>query len=130
MMDALVATALGVLRVDLTTGDTETSDDELERPTEVDTGLPLVVATDRQGATIAALVDRRPPLVISHDAGVTWHEAGGGLPAGRAIAISPDHPDHMLFATESRLYVSDDGGRFWRVLDLELPAISAVSWLP
>ena len=35
----------------------------------------------------------------------------------------------MLFATESRLYVSEDGGRFWRVLDVELVGITAVAWV-
>lgn len=127
-MEALVATAFGVLRVDLESGETEEADLELEPATLLETGLPLVVATDRQGATVVAVVDRRPPLVISHDAGSTWHEAGGGLPPGRAVAISPEHPDRMLFASESRLYVSADGGRFWRVLDVELPGITAVAW--
>ena len=47
-------------------------------------------------------------------AGATWREAGGGLAPGVAVAISPDHPDLMVYATAERLYVSHDGGRFWR----------------
>jgi hypothetical protein len=34
----------------------------------------------------------------------------------------------VLFAGEARLYVSTDGGRFWRALALELPEIEAVAW--
>jgi hypothetical protein len=75
-----------------------------------------------------AVVDRRPPPVVSDDSGATWREAGGGLPAGRAVAISPGHPDDVLFASASRLYVSRDGGRFWHALALELPEIRAVAW--
>jgi hypothetical protein len=45
------------------------------------------------------------------------------------VAISPDHPDRMLYGSESRLFVSDDGGRFWRSLALELEGITAVAWV-
>jgi hypothetical protein len=57
---------------------------------------------------------------------VTRREAGGGLPPGRAVAISPEHPDLVLFASENRLHVSRDGGRFWQALALELPSITRV----
>ena len=88
--------------------------------------LPLVVAAASVGSTVIAVVDRRPPLVVSHDAGSTWHEAGGGLPAGRAVALSADDPDLVVFAGRNRLYISKDGGRFWHALALELPEIEAV----
>ena len=91
--------------------------------------LPRVVATAGAGATVVAVVDRRPPLAISNDAGATWHEAGGGLPAGFGIAVAEDDPDRMLYAGRSRLYVSTDGGVFWRALALELPDIAAVAWI-
>jgi hypothetical protein len=90
--------------------------------------FPLVVAADAAGSTRIALVDRRPPLMVSYDAGQTWNEAGGGLPPGRDVAISDDHPDLVLYAARNRLYLSEDGGRFWRVLTPELPAIEAVAW--
>ena len=93
----------------------------------VETGLPLVVAAARSGSTVIAVVDRRPPLAISNDAGRTWREAGGGLPAGRAIAIAGDDPDYVLYAARNRLYLSEDGGRFWRALAPELPEIEAVA---
>jgi len=78
------------------------------------------------GATVVAIVDRRPPLAVSHDAGRTWRERGGGLPRGVALAIDEDDPDVVLFAARNRLFLSQDGGRFWRALTLELPEILAV----
>jgi len=91
--------------------------------------LPRVVATAGSGATIVAVVERRPPLAISNDAGATWREAGGGLPAGFAVAVAEDDPDRMLFAARNRLYLSTDGGVFWRSLEPELPDISAIAWI-
>ncbi len=49
-------------------------------------------------------------------------------PAGFAVAIHPDDPDRVLFAARNRLYLSVDGGRFWRALEPELPDIEAVAW--
>jgi hypothetical protein len=98
-------------------------------PPDVVVDLPLVVAADGAGSTIVAAVDRRPPLVVSHDAGTTWHEAGAGLPLGRAVAVSAEHPDRVLYASENRLFVSLDGGRFWQALTVELADISAVAWV-
>ena len=66
--------------------------------------------------------------MISDDAGQTWREAGGGLPAGTAVAIDPDDPDLLLFASESRLFLSEDGGLFWRGLELELIGITALAF--
>jgi hypothetical protein len=129
-MRALVECALGVALVDLDEDElVELGEGELPARS-LELSLPLVVAADRVGARIVAVVDRRPPLVVSDDAGATWHETGGGLPPGRDVAISPDHPDTVLFASAGRLYLSGDGGRFWEALALELPEISRVSWLP
>ena len=72
--------------------------------------------------------DRRPPLVVSADAGATWTETGGGLPPGFAVAVSPEDPDRVVYAARNRLYLSTDGGRFWRSLAPELPDIHAVAW--
>lgn len=91
--------------------------------------LPRVVAAARSGATIVAVVERRPPLAISRDGGATWSEAGGGLPAGFAVAVADDDPDRMLYAARNRLYVSRNGGVFWRSLPFELPDVVAVAWL-
>ena len=88
--------------------------------------LPLLVAADAAGSTVVAVVERRPPLVVSNDAGRTWREVGGGLPPGRAVAIHPDDPDVVLFAARNRLYLSRDGGLFWQALAPELPEIEAV----
>ena len=54
--------------------------------------------------------------------------AGGGLPKGTAVAIDEDDPDRMLYAARNRLFVSTDGGRFWRALTPELPEITAVAF--
>jgi len=101
----------------------------IERPA-IETGLPLVVAAAAVGATVIAVLDRRPPVAVSHDAGRTWTEVGSGLPAGRAVAIADDDPDLVLYAARNRLHLSRDGGRFWRALSVELPEIEAVVWLP
>jgi hypothetical protein len=78
---------------------------------------------------VVAVIDRRPPLVVSNDAGRTWRESGGGLPPGRAVAVADHDPDLMLYAARNRLYLSEDGGRFWRALVVELPEIQAVTLL-
>ncbi len=94
----------------------------------VELNLPRLVAAAASGSTVIAVVDRRPPLLVSGDAGATWREVGGGLPLGFAVAIDPDDPDRVLYAARNRLYLSTDGGRFWRSLEPELPDIEAVGW--
>jgi hypothetical protein len=89
--------------------------------------LPLLVAAAGAGSTVVAVVKTKPPLVVSYDAGRTWHESGRGLPAGRAVAVSDENPDIVLYATRNRLYLSRDGGRFWHGLAIELPEIQALS---
>ena len=98
------------------------------RPQDAEVSLPLLVAAAATGSTVVAVVERRPPLVVSNDAGRTWRESGGGLPAGRAVAVAEDDPDLMLYAARNRLYLSEDGGRFWRALVVELPEIQAVAF--
>jgi hypothetical protein len=124
---AAVRTATGTYAVDLEAEEVLGEDDEFE-PQAVKVELPRVVAAAAAGSTVVAVVDRRPPLAISHDAGRTWREAGGGLPPGYAIAIDGDNPDVMLFAARNRLYLSEDGGIFWRALVPELPEIEAVAF--
>ena len=82
---------------------------------------------DAAGATIVLLLDRRPPLMISQDSGTTWSERGSGLPPGRAVALG-ESPDDVLFAARNRVYVSRDGGVFWRAVTVELPEIRDVAW--
>jgi len=78
---------------------------------------------------VFAVVDTKPPIVVSHDAGTTWRESGRGLPAGRAIAIAVEDPDTAVYAARNRLYVSRNGGVFWTALAVELPEIEAVALL-
>lgn len=87
----------------------------------------LLVDVDAAGSAIVVCVDRRPPLLVSHDAGTTWSERGAGLPAGRAVALGTT-PDDVLYAGRNRLYVSRDGGVFWRALGVELPEIHDAAW--
>jgi hypothetical protein len=124
-VNATVRTASGFYVVDLETEEVLGAGDEFDPP-RVSVELPRVVAAAAAGSTVVAVVDRRPPLAISNDAGATWREAGGGLPPGFAIAINDDNPDVMLFAARNRLYLSENGGIFWRALVPELPEISAV----
>ena len=130
-MNAAVETAEGVYTVD---AESEQVVDfvagaELSEPERPRVELPLLVTAAAEGSTVVAVLDRRPPLAVSHDAGRTWREAGGGLPPGRALAIGDGDPDRILYATANRLYVSRDGGRFWGALEPELPEITRVAWL-
>ena len=130
-MNVAVESADGVYTLDPDTEEVldfvagaELSEDE---PPRVE--LPLLVAAAAEGSTVVAILDRRPPLAVSHDAGSSWREAGGGLPPGRAIAVAAGDPDRILYAAANRVYVSRDGGRFWRALEPELPEIRRVSWI-
>ena len=129
-MIALVETAEGVVSVDLEDETVLTVDAgaALEPAPEVSVGLPRVIAAVASGSTVVCLVDTKPPLVVSHDAGLTWRESGRGLPPGRAIAVADDDPDLLLYAASDRLYLSRDGGRFWRQLELELDEIEALAF--
>jgi len=125
---AAVRTTSGTYVVDVEAEEVIGAGDDFESP-RIAVELPRLVAAAAAGATIVAVLDRRPPLAISNDAGRTWREAGGGLPAGFALAIDEDDPDVMLFAGRNRLYLSENGGIFWRVLVPEFPEIEAVAFL-
>jgi hypothetical protein len=128
----LVACALGTVELDVDAEEVLEVDDEgmlrVEPGPALD--LPLVVAAAAHGSTVVAAVDRRPPLVVSNDGGLTWREAGAGLGRVVAVAISPDHPDLVIAASTERLHVSRDGGRFWHALAIELPGITALAFAP
>jgi hypothetical protein len=128
-MIAVVETLEGVLLVDAEEEDVLGPGSEVPAVEAPHVDLPRVVATAGAGSTVVALLDRRPPLAISHDGGATWREAGGGLPPGFAVAVAEDDPDRMLYAARNRLYLSVNGGVFWRSLAPELPDITAVGWI-
>jgi hypothetical protein len=125
-MIALVATAGGTFAIDLETLDVGPAD-AFDPPATPALNLPRVVAAAAAGSTVAAAVDARPPIVVSHDAGSTWRESGRGLPPARAIAVAETDPDTILYAARNRLFVSRNGGIFWESLPLELPEITAVT---
>jgi hypothetical protein len=126
---AAVGTADGVLLVDVEEETVLGPGAEVPAASTPRVELPRVVATAGSGSTVVALLDRRPPLALSHDGGLTWRESGGGLPPGFALAVAEDDPDRILYAARNRLYVSTDGGVFWRSLEPELPDIDAVAWI-
>ena len=125
-MIALVATVHGPFAVDLETEEVEPDGPFAPVPGPA-LNLPRVVAAAQSGSTIVAVVDAKPPLLVSHDAGVTWRESGRGLPAGRAVAIDDLDPDVVVLATRNRLYLSRDGGLFWTALAVELPEIESLA---
>ena len=125
-MTGLVQTAVGAFAVDLETDEVTPWPGTVEPPPAPALGLPRVVAAAASGSTVIAVVDARPPMLVSHDAGTTWRESGRGLPAGVAVAIGDD-PDVVLFAARNRLYLSRDGGLFWSALAVELPEVVAVA---
>src|SRR5207248_1170523 len=128
-MIAAVGTVAGVFLVDIEAEDLLGEGNEVPKVERPEVSLPRVVAAARAGSTVVAVVERRPPLMLSNDGGATWREAGGGLPPGVVVAIAEDDPDRMLYAARNRLYVSANGGVFWRSLPFELPDIDSVSWI-
>lgn len=131
-MNALVETAAGVYTIDV---DADAIDDfapghTLEPLPPPETSLPRVVAAAAAGSTVVVAVSAKPPLLVSHDAGSTWRASGRGLPCGNAVAVAEDDPDRLLFCAGLRIYVSRDGGRFWRALAVELPEDAlAADWM-
>ena len=126
-MIAIVGTRGGSFAVDLESDEVEPWEEPPEPPPAVILNLPRLVAAAASGAAVYAVVDAKPPLLVSHDAGSTWRAAGHGLPAGRAVAVSQANPDDAVFAARNRLYTTHDGGRFWTALTAELPEIESVA---
>ena len=127
-MRAIAHTGYGAFAVDLDTEEIEAAG-AVDAPASEPLNLLCRRSSRRRaaGSTVVAVVDRKPPLVVSHDAGITWRETGGGLPPGRAVAIAEDNPDLIVYASRNRLHVSTNGGVFWRALAVELPEIEALS---
>jgi photosystem II stability/assembly factor-like uncharacterized protein len=122
-MIALVQTVAGAFAVDLDTDEVEPWDAEIAAAPAPALNLPLVIAAAASGSAVFAVVNTKPPLVVSHDAGRTWRESGRGLPPGVAVAIADDDPDLAVYAARNRLFLTRDGGVFWTALALELPEI-------
>jgi len=127
-LTVLVATSSGVFAIDLDTAEVFPAD-PFEPAPRPSLNLPRVVAAAEAGSTVVAVVDARPPMVVSHDAGTTWRESGRGLPPGTAVAVADWDPDLLVYAARNRLYVSSNGGVFWRALALELPDIEVCAWI-
>jgi hypothetical protein len=126
-VNVLVGTVAGSFAVDLETDEVEPWDGDVTPPPAPVLNLPRVIASAAAGSTVVAVVDAKPPILVSHDAGSTWRESGRGLPPGRAIAIAADDPDLLVYAGRNLLYVSRNGGVFWSALALELPEIERIA---
>jgi hypothetical protein len=126
-MIAIVETVAGTFTVDLDDETVEPSPIPADLAASPSLNLPRLVAAAAVGATVVAVVDAKPPILVSHDAGTTWRDAGRGLPPGRAVAVAGDDPDTIVFAARNRLYLSRNGGVFWTALAAELPEITSVS---
>jgi hypothetical protein len=126
-MIAIVETVGGTFAIDLDTEEVAPAASEVDAAPSPDLNLPRLVAAAAVGATVVAVVDAKPPLLVSYDAGATWRDSGRGLPPGRAVAVSDQDPDLIVYAARNRLYVSRNGGVFWTALAGELPEITAVS---
>jgi hypothetical protein len=123
-----VATESGCFDVDLENDEIEILPGEPLEPSPAPSlNLPRVIAAAEAGSTVVAVVDAKPPMLVSHDAGTTWRESGRGLPAGTAVAIAAWNPDLVVYAGRNRLYISRNGGLFWSSLSIELPEIEAVA---
>jgi hypothetical protein len=125
-MIALVSTADGTFAVDLDSEEVEPAA-AFDAPAEPHLNLPRVLAAAEGGSTVVAVVDAKPPMLVSHDAGTTWRESGRGLPPGRAVAVAGSNPDVLVYAARNRLYISRNGGVFWTALAGELPEIEALA---
>lgn len=125
-MIAVVDTVGGTFAVDLESGELAPRDEPPALAAPPALNLPRLVGAAAAGSTIVALVDAKPPLLVSYDAGATWREAGRGLPPGTAVAVADDDPDVVVYAARNRLYLSRNGGVFWTSLTPELPEIRAV----
>jgi hypothetical protein len=126
-VNAYVDTVDGAFAVDLETEEVEPANTLFPESGQV-VSLPRLVASAAAGSTVVAVVNASPPMLVSHDAGVTWRESGRGLPRGRAVAIAEDDPDLVVYASRNRLHLSRDGGRFWTSLAVELPEIRGVTF--
>ena len=92
-MIVLAATDGGTFAVDLDEGEVVAADPFDPAPAPR-LNLPRVLAAAEAGSTVVAVVDARPPMLVSHDAGMTWRESGRGLPPGKAVAIADGRPRH------------------------------------
>ncbi len=71
--------------------------------------------------------DFEPLILATHDAGQTWQEITGDLPAGgpvRVVREHPDNPDVLVSGTEFAAYLSVDGGGHWmKINGSSLPTV-------
>ncbi|MGH7910969.1 MAG: glycosyl hydrolase, partial [Candidatus Dormibacteraceae bacterium] len=87
---------------------------------------PQVAGTAYLTATRYRLQDRTPYLLVTRDRGRTWTMATAGFEPEdflRIVRADPEHPGVLYAGTETRVYVSLDGGEQWRPLRLNMPPV-------
>ena len=120
-MIAAVGTVAGVFLVDVEAEELLGDGDEDATTERPEVPLPRVVAARALPARPWSQSSSGGRRSCSRTtAARTWREAGGGLPPGFAVAIAEDDPDRMLYAARNRLYVSANGGVFWRSLAVRI----------
>lgn len=87
-----------------------------------------VLCGDPSSADIifAGSSDDEAALRKSEDGGLTWHPSDSGISADLGIRhciVSPEDPD-LVVATGETLYLSNDGGRSWRLASERLRGLS------
>jgi hypothetical protein len=117
-----------VLRVDRVGGRWAAAGRSRPRP-----GWVAALAADpaRPGEVWAAFAGRPGAGRVWHstDAGATWADRSGGLPAVpvNAVALDPARPGMVLVAADVGVWRSDDAGASWRPLAAGLPQAPAVA---
>jgi len=92
--------------------------------------VSMLEASPHDAGTAYAAIDRHrlddytPHILATHDEGHTWTEIANGIPDGtfvRAVREDPVRKGLLFAGTESGVFVSDDAGRHWESLQLNLP---------
>ena len=100
----------------------------LDAPTPPALDLPLLVAAAAHGSTVVAVVDRRPPLVVSNDGGRTWREAGAGLAPASRSRSRPSIPTSSSSPRPSGSTSRATAGASGRRSRSSCPSITAVAF--
>jgi photosystem II stability/assembly factor-like uncharacterized protein len=70
--------------------------------------------------------DSESHVFRTRDLGATWQDISGGLPEApvNAIAVDPQHGDHIFVGTDIGMFASVDDGVSWFPLDNGMPAVT------
>lgn len=107
-------------------GDLIRSIDDEEETIQLPSGVSAIDAAYIQQFPDAMLIGTSQGAYISRDRGVTWLKLA--LPISTSaplrnvvVRTSPTNPNRFLISVDSVLYRSEDGGKTWNALSLNLP---------